>query len=283
MATDGRPSAAGLAPHGRAGRDLRAATLVGAALAVLVVAGLWWQPGFVAVVAVAAVIAVWELAHALGERGIRVPVIPVLLGAVLMVVAGYVGGAEALVVALALTVVAICVWRLGERDVGYVRDVTAGVFVALYVPFLAGFATVLLRPEDGQWRVIAVLAVAVASDTGGYLSGVLVGRHPIAPTVSPKKSWEGFGGSVVLGSAAGVAGVVLLLGGTWWAGLVLGLAGVVAATLGDLGESMLKRDLGIKDMSSLLPGHGGLMDRVDSLVTTLPIGWLVLTALVEVA
>jgi len=202
---------------------------------------------------------------------------------VLMVVAGYLGGPETLVVALALTVVAIWVWRLGERDAGYVRDVTAGVFVALYVPFLAGFATVLLRPEDGQWRVIAVLLVVVASDTGGYLAGVLVGRHLMAPTVSPKKSWEGFGGSVVLGSAAGVATVMVLLDGTWWAGLVFGLAGVVAATLGDLGESMLKRDLQIKDMSSLLPGHGGLMDRVDSLLTTLPVGWLVLTALVEVA
>lgn len=283
MARDGKPSAAGLAEHGRAGRDLRAATLVGAALGVLVIAGLWWQPGFVAVVTVAVVIAVWELAHALGERGIRVPLVPVVLGSVLMVVAGYVGGPETLVVALGLTVVAIWVWRVGERDPGYLRDVTAGVFVALYVPFLAGFATVLLRPDDGQWRVIAVLVVVVASDTGGYLAGVLVGRHPMAPTVSPKKSWEGFGGSVMLGSAAGVGAVVLLLEGTWWAGLVLGLTGVVAATLGDLGESMLKRDLQIKDMSSLLPGHGGLMDRVDSLVTTLPVGWLVLTALVEVA
>ncbi len=272
------------AAHGRAGRDLRAATAVGIVLAVVLLSSLLlWKPAFVVVVAVAAVAAVWELSHALGQGDVRVPLVPVLLGGVLMVVAGYVGGPETLVVALGLTVIAVLVWRLGEPGAGYLRDTTAGVFVALYVPFLAAFATVLLRPEDGHWRVLAVLLVVVASDTGGYLAGVLLGRHPLAPTISPKKSWEGFAGSVLLGSAGGIAAVVLLLDGVWWAGLVFGLACVVAATLGDLGESMIKRDLGIKDMSSLLPGHGGIMDRFDSVLAALPVGWLVLAALVEVA
>lgn len=271
------------APHGRAGRDVRAASIVGIGLGVLVLGSLLlWPPVFVVVVAVAALVAVWELSTALAERDVRVPLVPVLLGSVLMVAAGYAGGPETLVVALGLTVVAVIVWRLGEPSAGYVRDTTAGVFVATYVPFLAGFAAVLLRPEDGHWRVLAVLIVVVASDTGGYLAGVFLGRHVMAPTVSPKKSWEGFAGSVLVGGLAGVGTVVLLLDGTWWAGLVFGLAGVGAATLGDLGESMIKRDLGIKDMSSLLPGHGGLMDRVDSVLTTLPVGWLVLAALVEV-
>jgi phosphatidate cytidylyltransferase len=270
-------------PHGRAGRDVRAATIVGIGLGVLVLGSLFlWKPAFVVLVALTAVVAVWELSNALAVREVRVPLVPVLLGTVLMVAAGYVGGPETLVVALGLTVVAIAVWRLGEHDPGYVRDTTAGIFVAMYVSFLAGFAAVLLRPEDGHWRVLAVLIVVVASDTGGYLAGVFLGRHPMAPRVSPKKSWEGFAGSVVLGVLAGIGTVMVLLDGQWWAGLVFGIAGVVAATLGDLAESMIKRDLGIKDMSSLLPGHGGLMDRVDSVLTTLPIGWLVLASLVAV-
>jgi phosphatidate cytidylyltransferase len=269
---------------GRAGRDLRAATLVGIFLAVLVVGSMVvWKPAFVALAAAAIVVAVWELSRALGEGGVRVPVVPVLLGSVLMIIAGYVGGPESLAVGLGLTAVAVVVWRLGEPGAGYLKDTTAGLFVAIYVPFLAGFATVLLRPEDGHWRVLSLLAVVVASDTGGYLAGSLMGRHLMAPTVSPKKSWEGFAGSVVLGTLVGVAAVVVLLDGSWWAGVTFGLAGVVAATLGDLGESMIKRDLGIKDMSDLLPGHGGLMDRLDSVLTTAPVAWIVLNALVEVS
>jgi len=270
--------------HGRAGRDLRAATAVGAVLAVLVGASLFvWKPAFVGLVAVAATVAVWELSHALGQRGIRVPLVPVLLAAVLMSVTAYTGGPDTLMVAFGLAVVAVLIWRLGDRQIGYARDVTAGIFVTMYVPLLAAFAAILLRPDDGPWRVLVVIAVVVASDTGGFVAGVLAGKHPMAPSVSPNKSWEGFAGSVILASLVGMAGVVLLLDGDWYAGLVLGIAGMLAATLGDLGESLIKRDLGIKDMSTLLPGHGGLMDRVDSLLTALPVGWVVLTAMVEVA
>ena len=109
------------------------------------------------------------------------------------------------------------------------------------------------------------------SDIGGYAAGVLFGKHPMAPSVSPKKSWEGFAGSVVACVVGGVALVVRwLLDGPWWAGVVLGAVAAVGATLGDLCESMIKRDLGIKDMGSILPGHGGLMDRLDSLLHRRP-------------
>lgn len=268
-------------PHGRAGRDLPTAVGIGLLLAALVVSSLLVvKAAFIAVVVVAILVAVHELAAALAVRGIRIPLVPVLLGTVAMVVGGYLGGTEVLVVALALTLLAVLVWRLGDSSVGFVRDSTAGAFAALYVPFLAGFAALLLRPDDGPARVIAFLLVAVASDVGGFAVGVLAGAHPMAPTVSPKKSWEGFAGSVAFCVAAGVLAVTVLLGGPWWGGLVLGAACVVSATLGDLAESMIKRDLGVKDMGRLLPGHGGIMDRLDSLLPTAPVAWLVLVLVV---
>jgi phosphatidate cytidylyltransferase len=283
VTTDG-PAPATVPGHGRAGRDLRAATAVGLGLAALVLGTLFfWKPAFVGLAVVAITVAGWELSAALARHGVRIPLVPILLGSVLMLVGAYVGGDGTLVVALGLTIVAIVVWRLGESAPGYLRDVTAGILVAVYVPFLASFAMLLLQPDDGPWRVLTCILVVAASDTGGYIAGVLAGRHPMAPTVSPKKSWEGFAGSVLACLAVGVFAVVVALDGDWWAGAALGAAAVLTATLGDLGESMIKRDLGLKDMSTLLPGHGGIMDRLDSLLPTAPVAWLILTALVPVA
>ncbi len=268
-------------PHGRAGRNLGAATGVAVALGAVIIASLFIEKvAFVWLVGAVIAIAVWELSTALGLRDIQVPVVPVVLGAVALLGSAYVGGTEAMVVALALTVLAVLVWRLGEPQPGYLRDVSAGAFTTLYVPFLAGFAVLLVQPDDGAWRVVTFLLVVSASDTGGYAFGVLFGKHPMAPRVSPKKSWEGFVGSTLLCVVVGVITVVLLLDGRWWVGIVLGVATLVSATLGDLGESMIKRDLGIKDMGTLLPGHGGIMDRLDSLLPSAPVVWLVLTWLV---
>lgn len=263
--------------HGRAGRDLRAASLVGLGLGAIVLGTLFaFRPAFVGLVVIVMAVAVWELATALGARSIQVPVVPVVLGSVLMLVGAYLGGGSPLMVALGLTVAAVCAWRLGDTRPGYLRDVSAGIFTSVYVPFLAGFAMLMVRHDDGAWWVFALLVVVVASDTGGLLAGVLAGRHPMAPSVSPKKSWEGFGGSLVLGVGVAVPVAVLAFDAPWWTGIVLGVTGVVGATLGDLGESLIKRDLGIKDMSQLLPGHGGLMDRLDSLLPTAPLVWFVL-------
>lgn len=263
--------------HGRAGRDMRAASLVGLGLGAIVLSTLFlFKPAFVGLVVIVMVVAVWELATALGARSVVVPVVPVVLGTVLMLVGAYLGGGSPLMVALGLTVAAVCAWRLGDSRPGYLRDVSAGIFTSVYVPFLAGFAMLMVRHDDGAWWVFALLIVVVASDTGGLVVGMLTGRHPMAPSVSPKKSWEGFGGSLLLGIGAAVAVAVLAFDAPWWTGVVLGITGVVGATLGDLGESLIKRDLGIKDMSQLLPGHGGLMDRLDSLLPTAPLVWLVL-------
>jgi phosphatidate cytidylyltransferase len=265
----------------RAGRNLPAAIGVGAALGALIIVTLYvWKPSFLAVIAAAVVIAVWELSNALKAQQVRVPVVPVVVGALSILGAGYAGGSEPMLVALTLTVLATLLWRLPEHPDGFVRDVTAGVFVTTYVPLLAGFAALMLRADDGADRVVVFIAATVLSDIGGYVAGVLFGRHPMAPTISPKKSWEGFAGSALFTAVGGALLVTLLLDGLWWEGVVIGLAAMVAATLGDLGESMIKRDLGIKDMGSLLPGHGGMMDRLDSLLLAAPVTYLLLSWLV---
>ena len=138
----------------------------------------------------------------------------------------------------------------------------------------------IVVPEDGAGRAFAFLIGVVLSDVGGYAAGVFLGKHPMAPTISPKKSWEGFAGSLVAGMVGGAITVTTLLDGQWWHGVLFGAAIVVTATAGDLVESLIKRDLGIKDMGTLLPGHGGIMDRLDSLLPTAPVVWLLLVLFV---
>lgn len=267
--------------RGRAGRNLKAAFGVGVSLGAVILLTLYtWKVAFVGVVAIAIVLGLWELANALGAARIRVPIVPVVIGAVAMLVAAYTGGPEPLLVALAITVLGVLAWRLPEGRDGFVRDVTAGMFAAVYVPFLAGFAVLLLRPDDGPDRVVVFILVTVLSDVGGYVAGVLLGRHPMAPRVSPKKSWEGFVGSIVFSAVGGAVVVPWLLDGSRAEGVVVGVALMLAATLGDLGESMIKRDLDIKDMGQLLPGHGGIMDRLDSLLPAAPVAFLLLAWLV---
>ena len=283
MTTSETPSGAP-APTGRAGRNLPSAIASGVVLLALIAGSLYfWKPAFVALVTAAILLGVWELRQGLAAKGIAIPFEPLVVGAVVMLVGAYVGGAPALVTALAVTALGSMLWRLRGGVDGFVRDATAGVFTAVYVPFLAGFVCLLLKPDDGALRVLTFIVVTIAPDIGGYFVGVLAGRHPMAPVISPKKSWEGFVGSAVFCVAAGWASVVYFLDGPWWVGVLLGLATVVMATLGDLCESVIKRDLGIKDMSAIIPGHGGLMDRLDSLLATAAPTYLLLFYLVPVA
>lgn len=266
-------------PPSRAGRNLPAAIAVGVLLLGAVAASLWFRPEpFVAFAVVAVGAALWELRQALVRRDIRIPLLPLLVGGSGMLVSAYAAGPEALLVAFVLTVGAVVVWRVldgsGPRAL---RDAAAGVFAATYLPFLAGFVLLMLASPQGEQRVALFILLAVANDTGGYIAGVTMGRHPLAPTVSPKKTWEGLAGSLVLTTAVGVAGAVLVLDAGPLLGVVLGLLTAVTATVGDLAESLIKRDLELKDMGSLLPGHGGVLDRLDSLVVTAPFVYLVLT------
>ncbi|WP_245374528.1 phosphatidate cytidylyltransferase [Crossiella equi] len=236
---------------------------------------------FVGIVALAVLASTWELADALKRgAGIDVARWPVLIGGQAMVWLAWPFERNGLLSAFVVTVLAVLVARFRGGINGYLRDVAASVFTAAYVPMFAAFAAMLVVPEDGAARVLCFLIGVVCSDTGGYAAGVFLGKHPMSPTISPKKSWEGFGGSMAAGVLSGALTVPLLLGGEWWQGVLLGIALVVTSTVGDLMESVIKRDLGIKDMGTLLPGHGGLMDRMDSLLPSAVVSWLLLRAFV---
>jgi phosphatidate cytidylyltransferase len=268
----------------RAGRNLPVAIGVGLALLALVGASLFLVKELFVLLALAAVGAsLWELAQAFGRRGINLPLLPLLVGTAGILVSSYVAGEEALLVSFLLTAGGVVVWRvIDSGGVAALRDSTAAVFAAAWLPFLGGFVMLMLAMPDGARRVLLFVLLAVASDVGGYVAGVLFGRHPLAPSVSPKKTWEGLGGSVLLSCLVGTAGLTWLLGGSPLIGVGLGLATVATATLGDLAESLIKRDLELKDMGTLLPGHGGVLDRLDSLLLTAPVVHLVLLAVLPV-
>jgi phosphatidate cytidylyltransferase len=268
----------------RAGRNVPIAIGVGASLGAVVLASLLFRKeGFLGVVIVAVCFAVWELRDGLSRGKINVPLVPSIVGAITMITASFVGGGQALTVCFGLTCISVLLWCVSDGLAGSVRDISGGIFVAAYVPLLASFSSLLLSAPDGAIRVIVFIGVTICSDIGGFAVGVIAGRHPMTPSISPKKSWEGAAGSVVACVIAGVGTVTVMLGGSWWAGAMLGLALAVSATLGDLTESTIKRDLGIKDMGSILPGHGGLMDRMDSLLLSAPVAWAILTLFVPVA
>ncbi|KJK58802.1 phosphatidate cytidylyltransferase [Saccharothrix sp. ST-888] len=267
----------------RGGRNLQAAIGVGVGLGAVIVASLFFvKVLFLVVVVAAAAVGVWELSSRLTERkGIAAPLYPLLAGAVAMPALGYWAGAQWAAAALAVTGLAIMVWRMKQPPENYLRDITAGIFTAFYVPFLATFVALMLAADDGPQRILLFLIVTICSDTGAYAVGYKFGKNKLAPTISPGKTREGLAGGIGLSMIAGALIMQYVIeDGQWWQGLILGGCAAVTATLGDLAESMIKRDLGIKDMGTLLPGHGGIMDRLDSLLPTAPVVWLLLAAFV---
>ncbi|MEV4707656.1 phosphatidate cytidylyltransferase [Actinoplanes sp. NPDC049316] len=273
---DGRPVPQ--KQSGRAGRNLPAAIAVGASLVLVVLASmLVWKPAFLGVIALASGVGIWEMVRALKVTGARPPLIPLVGGGLLMTGLAWYEGPDALEIGLLATLLAALVWRFSEHKVGFRRDMAAAALIAVYVPFLLSFGVLLVKPDDGPGRVLCALLAVVLSDTGGYAAGVFFGKHPMAPTISPKKSWEGFAGSVTAAAVGGALLVYFLLDVPFYWGLLFGAVISVAAVVGDLAESMLKRDIGIKDMSNLLPGHGGLMDRLDSILFAVPAAYLLLS------
>ena len=275
-------------PKNGAGRDLKQAIGVGVLLGALVLLCLqspWsWYP----LVATAIGLATYEVWRRLYEAGYVLPLVTLVLGSQLMVYLSWPFGTTGLVAGFALSVLLLMITRLfhhGRKSPphNYVRDTAVGIFILTWIPLFGAFAAMLSRMQNdevaGSSFIFTFMLSVVASDIGGYVFGVFFGTHAMAPAVSPKKSWEGFAGSVIFSTAAGIASVIFLLGGPFWVGILLGVGLAACATLGDLVESQFKRDLGIKDMSGMLPGHGGLMDRMDGLLPAAMITWVVLNML----
>jgi phosphatidate cytidylyltransferase len=263
----------------RAGRNLPAAIAVGLGLGLVVLASLIvWREAFVGVIAAAASVGIWETARALRVTGARPPLVPLIAGGLVMTGLAWFAGEDAVVLGLVVTVLAAALWRLADRPAHFGRELRAILLVSVYVPFLLSFAILLALPrEDGDWRVLCTLIAVILSDTGGYAAGVFLGKRPMAPMISPKKSWEGFAGSITAAAVGSALLVYFMLDAPFYWGLLFGAVISIVAVLGDLAESMLKRDLEIKDMSQLLPGHGGLMDRLDSILFAVPTAYLLLT------
>lgn len=275
-------------PKNKAGRDLPAAITTGVVLGALVIAAVMVGPvAWYPLVAVAVALAMWEVMTRLREGGYQQPrTLMIILGqAMLWLSVPY--GTTGLVAGFAFTVLVVMFWGMfhqgrHNRPENYLRDTAVAIFVLAWIPLFGTFAAMISVISeggvDGSRFIVAFMLCVVANDVGGYAAGVMFGSHPMAPAVSPNKSWEGFAGSLTAGVITGILVVALLIDGPWWMGVVLGIALVLCATMGDLVESQFKRELGIKDMSNLLPGHGGIMDRLDGMLPAAAVTYILLTS-----
>lgn len=281
MTSSSAPSTEPEKKKSRAGRDLPAAIGVGVTLVALVIIGLFFIPlVIVAFAAVAAAVGTWEVGQSLNhKRGMRVPLIPAVITGGLLPFAAYFGGGEALILSVLGSVSLVTLWRAFGRKDGMLFSIMGGIFVMSWVPFMLALAVLIFRDADGPAKVFTIVLMAIGNDTWGYIAGVLFGKHPMAPRISPKKTWEGFAGSMIGSMIVGTLCALFLLHQPWWHGIVIAVLLVIVSTVGDLAESMVKREIGIKDMSNLLPGHGGVMDRLDSIVFAAAIGYVIFAVL----
>jgi phosphatidate cytidylyltransferase len=263
-----------------AGRPLWQAIAVGLGLGGVFLVALLVSPLLFGLFAgVLLVFAVFELVGAMRRGGTRLSRTLLSLISLGILAGAYFYGGDGLFAALFAGIILITLGRLvlmvqHSARAGVARDVQQGWFVLMYLPFMGSAAVALRLSEGGAWWIFAVMIIVVSVDTSAYAVGRTLGRHKLAPTISPGKTWEGFAGASVAGAIAGVAtGWWMVDVGPWW-GLMIGVIIVLTATLGDLLESFIKRELGVKDMSSVLPGHGGVLDRLDSVLPSLAVGYL---------
>ena len=252
---------------------------------------------FIILVAVIVSIGAWELSTALRQKDWRVPRVPVTVGSFLVMPLTYWGGERGQWLGVLAIVAALMLWRGVELLIAHaslkrsfsaiIRDFCASAFVVIYLPLTMSFAALIFREPahngfvEGKYWVITIVTTVILIDSSAYLFGRKLGKHPMLPKVSPKKSWEGFGFSVLFGLASSVVQTVWLLKLPWYVGLLVCFVVLLSAVLGDFAESLIKRDLGVKDMSSLIPGHGGMMDRLDSLLPACLAGYVLMVFVVR--
>jgi phosphatidate cytidylyltransferase len=275
-------------PTETGGRSLKKSVTVGLLLGAVFLASILILPqAFMVLAAVAAGSGAWELCTALRIKGWHVPRIPITIGSIVLMPVTYFMGSRGQWLGALIIVASVILWRVAQlswdpaaRNRTFkqtVSDFGASAFVVIYLPLMTSFAVLLLHHEKhGQGWVVTYITTVSMIDTFGYLVGRKLGKHKIAPGVSPKKSLEGLLASVVAGSVVAIIGS-LVLGRSIWFGLIFAAAMLIAAVFGDLAESLIKRDLGVKDMSSWLPGHGGVMDRLDSILPATLIAYLLVS------
>jgi phosphatidate cytidylyltransferase len=261
----------------RAGRKLGPSILVSLSLVALIWVSLAFQPiVFAGVVTLAVVLGIREISRAFAAAKTNISTNALIAAAIGLSVATWVDGVEGLAVATAVALPVLLINLLRSGPEGFVRSATAMTLALIYLPFLAGFIILLGHNEKGLEQVMTFVILVGCNDTFGYFVGVLIGKHPMAPKISPKKSWEGLVGSIVFTTLGGSLMFHYVLDIHWHIGAIVGVLIVFTATSGDLIESAMKRDLHLKDMGSLLPGHGGVLDRLDSVLLSAPALWMAL-------
>ncbi|NQW74407.1 MAG: phosphatidate cytidylyltransferase [Candidatus Planktophila sp.] len=261
----------------RAGRKLLPSIAVSLSLVALIWTALAYRREvFVLVVAAAVLFGIREIVRAFNLRGTYISLNGLMIASLALAYATWNGGIAGLAVATAVALPILLIQLLTRGPEGFVASATATTFSLLYLPFLGGFLILLGRTDMGLERVMTLVVLVGCNDTFGYLVGVLIGKHPLVPKISPKKSWEGLIGSLIFTVTGGILAFIHILNVQWWIGALVGLMIVFSATCGDLIESAMKRDLALKDMGSMLPGHGGMLDRLDSVLISAPALWLAL-------
>jgi phosphatidate cytidylyltransferase len=257
--------------NAKAGRKLLPSIFVGLALVALIWLSLAYvRISFAFLIALVISLAIRELVRAFAAAKIEVSAVSLNLATIGLIYATWIDGVEGLVVGTAIAFPILLILRLRKGPQDFVRSATATSFALIYLPFLAGFLILLGHPSDGLERVMTFVILVGCNDTFGYLVGILIGKHPLVPTISPKKTWEGLIGSIIFTTLGGALCFHYVLELQWWIGVAVGLVIVFTATSGDLIESAMKRDLSLKDMGSILPGHGGVLDRLDSVLLSAP-------------